>query len=126
MVQHMSTIDAFAMGEANSNVENMRVFDWERCAKFIKENKEHISSIAAGLTEDWGYTGGLIYNNEDIVSEENTYVWLSSTWATPTMVIQYKNGTEDEMSCYIMENEISYDVKAYWPEVALTILKEDN
>ena len=39
MVQNMSTIDAFAMGEAHSNVENMRVFDWERCAKFIKENK---------------------------------------------------------------------------------------
>lgn len=126
MVQNMSTIDAFAMGEAHSNVENMRVFDWERCAKFIKENKEHISSIAAGLTEDWGYTGGLIYHDGDIVLEENTYVWLSSTWATPTMVIQYKDGTEEEMSCYIMENKISYDVKAYWPEVALTILKEDN
>ena len=74
MVQSMSTIDAFAMGDKYRDVENMRVFDWEKCAKFIKENKEHISSIAAGLTEDWGYTGGLIYNNGDSISKQEQVV----------------------------------------------------
>ncbi len=74
----MDTISAFAMGMANRSKESM-VFDWDKAAKLIKERQPN--SAEAGLSGDWGCTGGEIYRDGEPIL--NSYTFLASTWATP-------------------------------------------
>lgn len=46
---------AFAMGEANRG-KSLMVFDWNKTASRIKETQPSVA--AAGLRDDWEYTGG--------------------------------------------------------------------
>lgn len=113
----MNTIAAFAMGKANRGNE-MKVFDWDKAAKLIKEHKPDYAS--AGLDEDWEWTGGEIYSNSKPVTDEYTY--LASTWATPAICID-----GDFIDCYKMEHEVpDWDAETKWPESALKILNEEE
>lgn len=115
----MNSIAAFAMGQANRGNE-LKVFDWDKAAKLIKESKTDYAS--AGLDEDWEWTGGVIYEDNEPVMDAYTY--LSSTWATPKL---YING--DFIDCYKMAHEVpNWNAETKWPESALKILNkgEDN
>lgn len=74
----MDSMSAFVMGEANRNKELM-VFDWEKAAKIIKE--KGAKEASAGLRDDWDWTGGDILRDGKPVPEEETHVYLASTWA---------------------------------------------
>lgn len=111
----MDTLSAFAKGEANRGKELM-VFDWDKAARLIKERKA--MNASAGLSGDWEYTGGDILENGIPVPEDETYVYLSSTWATPELEI---NG--EIIDCYRMESETDgWGSNTYWPETARKIL----
>ena len=111
----MNTIAAFAMGEAYRGNE-LKIFDWDKAAKLIKERKPEYAS--AGLDEDWEWTGGVIYENNEPVTDAYTY--LSSTWATPKLCID-----GDFIDCYKMEHEVpGWNAETKWPESALMILNE--
>jgi len=112
----MDTASAFAMGDANRNKELM-VFDWNKAAQLIKESGA--KDAAAGLSGDWEYTGGPILKDGKPVPKEDTYTFLSSTWATPELELDY----DDEIDCYIMQSESDgWDSDTYWPQSALDIL----
>lgn len=113
----MDTMMAFAMGEANRG-KDLMVFDWDKAARIIKERGA--TSASAGLSGDWGYTGGNIFSDGKPNTESYTY--LASTWATPELDVD-----GDIIDCFIMEREVpeewgtNYsDIK--WPESALAIL----
>ncbi len=92
------------------------VFDWCKAAQLIKEHKSDI--VRAGLHGDWDWTGGLIFKDGKPVPEEDTYVYLQSTWATPEIEI-------DEMveDCFVTHPEREeWSSKTYWPQIALDIL----
>ena len=113
----MDTLSAFAMGQANRHKESM-VFDWDKAAQIIKEEK--VKDASAGLAGDWGYTGGKIFENGLPVPEDETYVFLASTWATPQLRIDGKL-----IDCFKMESETeNWDEETYWPESAKKILEE--
>lgn len=97
----------------------MKVFDWDKAARIIKEKKpEHAE---AGLIEDWSSTGGMIYNNGKPVPEEDTYVYLASIWATPTLIL---NHWDEEIECWVYQSEKpEWNERTYWPESALKILE---
>src|ERR1700757_1056849 len=78
----MDSMSAFMMGKANRG-KPMKVFDWVKAAKLIKERKPKIAS--AGLSGDWDSTSGFIYSADGIPDEDETYVYLASTWATPKL-----------------------------------------
>lgn len=112
----MDTMAAFARGVANRGREH-RVFDWDKAARIIKERKP--SCAAAGLSEDWGCTGGDIYRDGQPVKADDTYVYLSSNWATPVLEIDGEN-----IECWLMESQAhGWNARTYWPESAITILK---
>lgn len=118
----MDSIAAFAMGEANRGKELM-VFDWDKAAKLIKER--NAQSASAGLQSDWEWTGGCILDEGKPVPEEDTYVYLASTWATPEIEIEGK-----VYDCFIMESKVPKEwgdnyAKIYWPKSALKILGEE-
>jgi hypothetical protein len=107
-MDHMS---AFARGEA-ARGNRSRVFDWVSAAKLIRDRKPRRAS--AGLAGDWEYTGGTIYTADGIPNEDNTYVYLCSTWATPQLDVD-----GDVMDCWIYKDESpGWDAKTYWPPEA--------
>ena len=113
----MNTITAFMMGEAHRGNE-LKVFDWDKAARLIKERKPDYAS--AGLDEDWEWTGGEIYSNNKPVTDDYTY--LASTWATPAICID-----GDFIDCYKMEHEVpDWNAETKWPESALKILNNEE
>lgn len=114
----MDTMSAMIMGEMNRG-NPKKVFDWVKAAELIKKRKPH--RVSAGLVEDWSCTGGEICVGGVIVPEEDTYVYLASTWATP--VIEMDGETVD---CFIMEDDTTWDSGTYWPKEALAVLGLDS
>lgn len=119
----MDNIQAFAMGEMNRG-KKLMVFDWDKAAKLIKENKPDMAS--AGLSGDWEYTGGGIYKNNSPIKHEDTYVYLASTWAIPQLDLD-----GEIFDCYIMQDNVpeSWILEfgenysgIYWPQSSLHIL----
>jgi len=120
----MDTMSAFARGQASRGNER-RVFDWDKAAKLLKESG--VEEASAGLSQDWGYTGGRILS--DGKPDTESYTYLASTWATPELDID-----GDVIDCFIMENEAKKRWKGdlahlKWPESAVKIFfgeKEDG
>lgn len=113
----MDTMRAFAMGEANRGKGSM-VFDWDKAARLIVE--KGATSASAGLSGDWEWTGGEIFEDGKPVPREDTYTYLASTWATPELEID-----GDYIDCFRKESETpGWDSGTYWPESALAILAE--
>lgn len=111
----MDTISAFLMGEKNRD-NPRKVFNWDLAAKLIRDRKPNQAS--AGLSGDWEYTGGVIYNEGKPVLDDYTY--LSSTWATPELDMD-----GEVISCWLPESETLWDSGTKWPESALRILEGD-
>jgi hypothetical protein len=115
----MDNLTAFSMG-ARHRHNPMKVFDWARAATLIKEHKPVCAR--AGLAGDWENTGGTIYRDGAPVPEDETYIYLASTWATPELDLD-----GEVVPCYIMESEVPWGwgdnyAKIYWPEQALNVL----
>ena len=112
----MRTEQALIMGWANRE-KPMMVFDWRKAAKIIKE--QDAQEAGAGLRGDWESTGGTIWEDGHIVPSDQTYTYLSSTWAVPELEV---DGVVVE--CYVMEDETDWDADTYWPPEALEILNK--
>lgn len=97
-----------------------KTFDWDKAAQLIKENlQQHPNLIAeAGLQGDWDYTGGTIfYQGKPVV---NGYTYLSSNWATPTLILTDENW-EMEIDCFTVEQS-RFNAGSKWDEKSLEIL----
>lgn len=112
----MDTFSAFMMGQASRGREPM-VFDWEKAARLIKD--KGASSASAGLAGDWEWTGGQILSGGKPVPEDEAYVYLASTWATPELDID-----GEIIECYKMASQTNgWNAETYWPPEALAILE---
>lgn len=115
----MDSMSAFAMGSANRG-KQQKVFDWDRAAQIIGDAGANDAS--AGLIEDYDWTGGSIFADGAPVPADDTYVYLASTWATPTLIVD-----GDSHECWRMESEApDWGAKTYWPQSALDILAGRN
>lgn len=86
-----------------------REFDWKKAKEFIDANSDKIASVTVGLAEDWTYTSGEVYENGKYIPQEDTYVYASSSWATPAMDIEYKDGNTETVECWVIgSNPESY------------------
>lgn len=114
----MDAMAAFARGEeARKRGARTKVFDWDKAARLIKEGGH--SRASAGLAEDWFATSGLILAGGEPLDAEETYVYLASVWATPTLEV----GGES-VACWVWADD-KPDWSAYtlWPESAVAILR---
>ena len=110
----MDTVQAFAMGESSRGKEP-KVFDWDKAAQIIKDRGAQ--SASAGLAQDWEWTAGLILKDGNPIPADDTYTYLASTWATPTLRINGEN-----IECYKMKSETpGWGSDTYWPQSALDI-----
>ena len=109
----MNSMMAFARGEASRGQPSM-VFDWEKAARLIADNQPQMAS--AGLSGDWEWTGGVVFEDGQPVTDSYTY--LASTWATPELKM---DGVTVE--CWRFAQDTpgwNFDTK--WPPEALAIL----
>ncbi len=118
--QMINTMSGFFRGQAARAAKSRtKTFDWDKAAQLIKEKKP--TTARAGLSEDWEYTGGRIFEKGKIIPEKETYVYLSSNWATPELELD-----GEIMNCWKYQNETEWDEKTYWPESARKVLNETS
>lgn len=117
---NMDTFNAFIKGEINRGKE-LKVFDWEKAARIIKDKKA--KNVSAGLKEDWFWTAGPILEDGEI--PEKGYTYLASTWATPILEIDEGDAEVHRIDCYKMQSETpDWNSCTFWPELARKILEE--
>ena len=113
----MDSMRAFMRGQEAMRAGNkMMVFDWDKAATLIREQGAQAAS--AGLRDDWEWTGGPIFRDCKPIPADDTYVYLSSSWAVPEIDI---DGVIHECWKYV-EDTADWDAKTYWPSSALAIL----
>lgn len=96
----------------------VRVFDWNKAAEIIRDRKPTLAE--AGLEGDWAYTGGVIYEDGEIIKDSYTY--LASDWAVPTLVLN----DEESVECWVYMDESDFNHDTKWPECAITILNSSK
>jgi len=109
----MKTTEAISRNQMNMGKEK-KVFDWDKAAQMIKDSGT--KSAAAGLSNDWEWTGGSIFENGK--PDMDSYTYLSSQWAIPEIEI------DGELhDCFKMKSEVP-DWGSYtkWPDSALAII----
>lgn len=112
-----SFVGGILRGMQNKGRPSM-VFDWNKAAQIIAKRKPAI--VSAGLAGDWDFTGGDIFKDGKPIPKDETYVYLASTWATPSIEID-----GHRTPCFVMADKTDgWDSGTYWPESALQILKE--
>lgn len=98
-----------------------KAFNWDKAAEIIKEKlKLHPNLVAeAGLQKDWAYTGGSIFENGKPVNDSYTY--LASNWAIPTLILSWDGEEQEEIDCHIEQND-RFHSETKWDETSLSIL----
>ncbi len=125
MKESLGFIEGMVLGMSRDHGlrKNYKVFDWVKAAKLIREHCmigklfNAGVEVSAGLQEDWGYTSGAIFRDGNIVKKEDTYVYLSSSWATPIIDID-----GEEFDCWILKGDSKYESDTYWPSEAENLL----
>lgn len=111
----MDSLQAFARGEAaRASGSAMRVFDWDKAARILKERSP--TTAEAGLSGDLEWTGGTIWEGCKPTTE--SYTFLASCWATPILIID-----DEEIECWTYMEGTGWDADTKWPESALAIVK---
>ena len=92
----------------------MRVYNTKLIRDFIEDNKNEIHSVICGMREDWSWTADKVFYDgeyiEDLSGEEVNIAGITgSTWATPIMEIEYKNGNIQTFDCY-KDDEVAEDI----------------
>lgn len=116
----MDTASAFVYGRMHRDSPS-RVFDWLKAAQIIRDRYlvGNLKVASAGLRDDWEYTGGKIFENGSPVPAEETYTFLSSTWAIPELCLD-----GDIFECWIWAKDSpGWDAGTYWPPESLAILQ---
>lgn len=110
----MDSLAAMALGRAAAGKPH-RVFDWEKAAQLIKDSGA--TAAAAGLRDDWEYTGDTILIDGKPV--KSPFAYLSSNWAIPELTL----GDGAPVECWRWESETpGWGAKTSWPPEALAVL----
>jgi hypothetical protein len=82
----------------------MKSYDYKRAYDFIEQNKESIESVTLGMHEDWFWTADTVFEDgeyqKDLTIEPPIGGITGSSWATPVMQVNYKDGTTKVFNCY--------------------------
>src|SRR5688572_8158710 len=100
--------------EAKARGAMMMVFDWDKCAQIIKQRfAEHPDLTAeAGLQGDWNYTGGDIFS--DGQARKDSYTYLASNWATPTLILSWDREEQEEIECFCDKQGTRFNSESKW------------
>ena len=83
----------------------MKKYDFKNVKKFCQKYSDHIDSVQLGMQEDWYWTAETIYEEGTFkvnLDDKNLDIAgiFSSDWATPSMKVDFKDGTEEMFDCF--------------------------
>jgi hypothetical protein len=89
----------------------VKKYDVKKVKAFIEANKERIKSVALGMYEDWFWTAEDVFENGAFRRELIEGILIGgingSRWGTPSMLVEYTDGTNEMIECYTGESEAS-------------------
>lgn len=104
----------------------MGKYDFNLAKKTIQKYSDLLEEASLGMAEDWFWTAESVYSDGTFkvnLEEDNlTIAGIdSSSWATPTLHLVFKDGKGTWLDCY--EGEVDISNKPEWLE--LGVLSED-
>ena len=109
----------------------MKYYNFKLAVKIIEtlSNLDTIISAELGMKEDWFWTAETVWSKKEgferELNEETKIGGINSSyWATPVMIVTYKDGTQKMFKCYTSdseENDILETIKQslFWTSGAL-------
>lgn len=96
----------------------MKKYNTNFIKNYIDEHKKEIETVNCGMREDWGLTAETVFENGELSSD---YDWSKehisvagisgSTWATPVMEVEFKDGRTEIVDCYEDDGEIASQIQ---------------
>jgi hypothetical protein len=93
----------------------MKRYNFLKAKQIIAENADKLESVCLGMHEDWFWTAGTIWEDgeyaKDFPKDEDSLKTHTiggingSAWATPTIELRFKDGSEEMCNCYIGESD---------------------
>lgn len=90
----------------------MKFYNSQFIKQFCEQNKDKIDSVDIGMQEDWSWTHVTVFFNGHMArgldwnADRIEVQGISgSTWATPIMVVFYKDGHHDEIECWTSDGK---------------------
>lgn len=83
----------------------MKYYNPKLIKQFIDEHKDTVATVSVGMEEDWFWTAETIFEDgetsTDLSGDSLRVAGITgSTWATPVMRVEFKDGTEQVIPCY--------------------------
>ena len=96
----------------------MNHLDFDKARKIIKDNKENIKEVRAGLMEDWSLTSETVFIDGKFHKDKWDCGYFASRWATPLLVITHNDGNEEEIECFksVPQSEAKTALPDDWAE----------
>lgn len=86
----------------------MKVYDFKKAKELIDGKKDSIKRAILGMIEDWNWTAETIFEDGNYTKDLETIDSIAgidgSAWATPSLSIEYKDGSEETIDCYTTNN----------------------
>lgn len=87
----------------------MKSYDFKLAKKIIEEKKNEIEEAALGMQEDCFWTADIVFSDNEFqknLDEIETVAGISgSYWATPVLLLNYKNGSQETFECFSGNNQ---------------------
>ena len=90
----------------------MKKYNTEFIKKYITEHKSEIERVKCGMREDWSWTSETVWEDGEFCkgfdwSKKHISIGgiSGSTWATPVMWIELKDGSDKIIPCFEDDGE---------------------
>lgn len=86
-------------------------YDYLLAKKTIQKYSDLLEEASLGMAEDWFWTAGTVYaDGTFVINLEEKELKIagidSSPWATPTLSLLFKDGSEKLLPCHTGESDI--------------------
>jgi hypothetical protein len=83
-------------------------YDFKKAVALIEREKDQISEASLGMYEDWFWSAETVFEKGEFCKELNDDTVIGgiqgSSWATPSIRIEYTDGREECIPCYTGES----------------------
>ena len=90
----------------------MKHYNTKFIREYIEQHKEQIESVDCFMREDYGWTCETVFEDGEFCKGfdwKGKYLEVAgitgSTWATPTMEVEFKDGRTEIIECWIDDGE---------------------
>lgn len=89
----------------------MKTYNYKEAKRYIQMHSDIIESASLGMAEDWWWTADAIYEDSKFIYDLDAEPVIAgiggSIWATPTLEVEFKDGSVKSFPCYIGESSES-------------------